>query len=315
MLLAVALLMAGAWRPTSATPGEKANFRVIGYIPWYLVSPDHMPDFGGITHLNIAFINPDSTGNFAIQDAVKKLASAAHEKGISILLSIGGGNPPRYLKTLLGRKNRGDLVTRLVNLLTVYGCDGIDVDLEGDFIDGNYEGFVRLLAGECRRKGKLVTAAVATAYAGSYTNAALAQYDFINIMSYDSTGPWEPSKPGPHATMSMAVADLVYWSGTRRIAQEKLTLGLPFYGYGFGPKAPESMSFGDIVAQYPDHRDSDRLVLPGGAIVYYNGAPTIRAKTRLAMQKAGGVMVWQLLQDAPKSFSLLAGIDSIVKGQ
>jgi GH18 family chitinase len=51
----------------------------------------------------------------------------------------------------------------------------------------------------------------------------------------------------------------------------------------------------------------------GGGIVYYNGAATIKAKTTLALRKAGGVMIWQLLQDATGSYSLLTAIDSLVK--
>jgi GH18 family chitinase len=293
-----------------ARPGK---FREVGYIPWHLVDSLHMPDLGGLTHLNIAFLNPDSLGQFSFERRVQLLVSAAHEKGVLVLLSIGGGNPPGYLRKLLGRKYREVLVGNLAGLLDRYGCDGIDVDLEGDFIDGNYEGFVKRLAEACKVRGKLITAAVATDYGSSYTKAALAQYDFINIMSYDKTGPWAPARSGPHAPMSMAVDDLAYWAGVWGISKDRLTLGLPFYGYGFGVHAPESMSYGEILAAYPDHRDSDRLVLPGRGVVYYNGLATILAKTRLAKEKAGGIMIWQLLQDAPRPYSLLSAIDSVIE--
>ena len=287
----------------------KGSFRVVGYLPR---GASGLPDFGKITHLNIAFMNPDSTGVFPMDESVNTLTKLAHAKGVSVLLSIGGGSPPGYLKTLVNGSHQAAFIQSLVTLTAQYNCEGIDVDLEGDFIDGNYESFVKNLAVALRTKQKLITAAIATAYADSYTNTALAQFDFVNIMSYDKTGPWNPSKPGPHAPYSMAVDDLAYWTGTRGLAVAKVTLGLPFYGYGFGVNAPESMSYGDIVQQYPAAADSDQLTVAGGGIVYYNGAVTIKAKTTLALQKAGGVMIWQLLQDAAGNKSLLNAIDTIV---
>jgi len=300
-------------KANTGTDPVKGSFRVVGYVPRGVDLSGAMPDFGKITHLNIAFLNPDSTGVFAVDEGVRVLTGLAHAKGVSVLLSIGGGNPPGYLKTLVGGSHQAALIQALVALTEQYGCEGIDVDLEGDFITGDYESFVRNLATALRAKKKLITAAIASAYADRYTNTALAQFDFVNIMSYDKTGPWNPARPGPHAPYSMAVGDLTYWTGTRGLAVAKVGLGLPFYGYGFGTNAPESMSYGDIVLQYPAAKDSDRLTVAGGGIVYYNGAATITAKTTLALQKAGGVMIWQLLQDATGNGSLLNAIDSTIR--
>jgi GH18 family chitinase len=296
------------------TDTVKEGFRVVGYLPLgFDVSQTGMPDLGKITHLNIAFLTPDSAGVFAVDEEVRTLTAAAHAKGVAVLLSIGGGNPPRYLKKLVGKRNQAAFIQVLAALTDRYDCEGIDVDLEGDFIDGNYESFVKNLGVALRAKKKLMTAAIATTYASHYTNTALAQFDFVNIMSYDKTGPWDKSDPGPHAPLSMATDDLAYWTGTKGLAVSKVTLGLPFYGYGFGTNAPESLSYGDILLQYPAARERDQLTVTGGGIVYYNGAATIKAKTSLALQKAGGVMIWQLLQDAQGPYSLLTAIDSMVR--
>ncbi|HXO76493.1 MAG TPA: glycosyl hydrolase family 18 protein [Puia sp.] len=290
------------------------GFRVVGYLPLGIdLYRTGMPDLGKITHLNIAFLTPDSTGVFGDDEEVHMLTAAAHAKGVAVLLSIGGGDPPRYLKKLVGKRYQAAFVQALVALTELYQCEGIDVDLEGDLIDGNYESFVKNLAVALKAKKKLMTAAIATTYASHYTKAALAQFDFVNIMSYDKTGPWDKSDPGPHAPFSMATDDLAYWTRTRGLAVARITLGLPFYGYGFGRNAPESLSYGDIVQLYPAARDKDQLTVAGGGIVYYNGAATIRAKTALALQKAGGVMIWQLLQDAQGPYSLLTAIDSLVR--
>ncbi len=293
-----------------------APFRVVGYLRASNVMHGRgmQFDFSKITHLNIAFINPDSAGAFKTLSGLKQLVVAAHAKNVNVLVSIGGGGAPAHYATLLADKNsRANLVRSLVSLTNQYNLDGIDVDLEGRLVDANYETFVVELNALLKPKGKLLTAAVATVYATQYTEKALAQFDFINIMSYDKTGPWRPEKPGPHAPYAMAVEDLEYWGGTRGLAKEKLSLGLPFYGYGFGNGVPEDMAFSAIINQYPDSEDKDEITVPAGGTIYYNSASTIKNKAALALQKAGGIMVWQLFQDDAGKNSLINLIDAEVK--
>ena len=317
----VALLLAGEWSKNVAKANNgpvraKKDFRVVGYLPrgGDLSGQTAMPILRKITHLNIAFMNPDSIGVFPVDKSIDTLTALAHANGVSVLLSIGGGNAPDYLKTLLGGSHQDSLVQALAALTERYSCDGIDVDLEGHFIDSSYESFVKKLAVALKTKKKLITAAIATAYSNSYTDAALAQFDFVNVMSYDKTGPWSPSKPGPHAPLSMAEEDLAYWRGTRGIPKAKITLGLPFYGYGFGTNAPESISYQDIVNKYPEYWNADQLTVPGGGVIYYNGLATIQNKTDLALKNASGVMIWQLLQDAAGDRSLLRAINKKIPG-
>lgn len=55
-----------------------------------------------------------------------------------------------------------------------------------------------------------------------------------------------------------------------------------------------------------DRQDS---VLYNGMNVYYNGVPTIEAKTKYARENLGGVMIWEVTQDSPdKAKSLLQAI-------
>jgi hypothetical protein len=55
--------------------------------------------------------------------------------------------------------------------------------------------------------------------------------------------------------------------------------------------------------------------LPDGETMYYNGIPTIRSKTALALKDARGVMIWELTQDAQGSGSLLKNIDEVITQQ
>jgi GH18 family chitinase len=114
------------------------------------------------------------------------------------------------------------------------------------------------------------------------------------------------------------VEDLDYFETVRKIPKEKLGLGIPFYGYGFGPtltSPPSSLDYGQIVSEFPGAELADSLVMPGGAILYYNGIATIKMKTALAKEKASGIMIWQILGDAAGDKSLLKAInDEVYEG-
>ena len=148
-----------------------------------------------------------------------------------------------------------------------YNVDGIDVDLEGSDIDEHYEAFVVELAKALRARGKLITSAIAVFYKDALTDTALAQYDFVNIMSYDHTGPWRPEKPGPHSTFEHATAALEYFGTERKIPRDKMVLGVPFYGYGFGPELTSpavTMTYLQITSTFPGSELADQWSLPGG---------------------------------------------------
>ena len=162
-----------------------------------------------------------------------------------------------------------------------------------------------------------MTSAIAVFYKDQLTDRALAQYDFVNIMSYDHTGPWRPERPGPHSTFEHAVEALEYFGGVRKIAKDRMVLGVPFYGYGYGPELtskPVTMTYKDIVATFPGSEGADQWRMPSGATIYYNGIPTITRKTVLAKERASGIMIWQILGDAPGEMSLLKAINDAAYG-
>jgi chitinase len=291
-----------------------SQFRVVGYVPLGRTIPDFSKiSFQRLTHLNIAFINPDSTGNIIVRAGFDSLIKKAHEHQVKALASIGGGSFNPYYSRLLSDSNRKVFVGKLVQLAIDYKLDGLDVDLENDNIDKNYEYFIADLAAALKPIGKLLTAALATWNAQLISDAALKHFDFINVMSYDQTGPWRPERPGPHSTYIKAEEDLNYWRNMRGIPKEKVSLGVPFYGYCFGTKYSESMSYADIITKFPGSDQKDEVAPDGGGMIYYNGLPTIKNKTALALKNAGGVMIWQLLHDAQGEKSLLAAIEAAIK--
>jgi chitinase len=266
---------------------KTGKFRVVGYVRGEAAEMVDRIQFKKITHLNIAFINPDSAGQFTEVKGIQAVVAKAHRNGVKVLMAIAGGNAPHYYRSLIAPANRTLFIANLVKFMKEHNFDGIDVDIEGELITTDYEGFVIRLAAAVR-PGKLLTAAVATPYGPFFTAASLAQFDFINVMSYDKT-----------------VSDMDYWQNERKIPTQKLNLGVPFYGYSFGPSGAGSMSYKDIILTYPGAQDKDELPTADGGMLYYNGTATIKAKTKLAVERSGGMMIWQLLQDAPGSGSLL----------
>jgi len=293
-----------------------SQFRVVGYVPIGRAVPDFTKiSFERLTHLNIAFVNPDSAGNIIISDGFDSLIQKAHEYNIKVLASLGGGSFNPYYSSLLSDSNRKAFVEKLVRLVIDHNLDGLDVDIENDNIDKNYEHLITELAAGLRPIKKLLTAALATWNAQLISDVALKKFDFINVMSYDQTGPWRPEQPGPHSTYSKAEEDLNYWTKTRRVPKHKIGLGVPFYGYCFGTKYGQSMSYRDIITLFPGSHEWDQVVPDDGGIIHYNGLPTIKKKTALALKTAGGIMIWQLLQDAEGELSLLAAIDTVISSK
>lgn len=295
-----------------------AQKKVIAYIPnWIdLNSFSTSIQYSKLTHINIAFENPDANGYLTFNSGSNTIINAAHAQNVKVFVSLGGGAiseggaiRDNYFN-LITPGNRTAFIQKIYDYVVAHNFDGVDVDLEGPAINGDYGGFVIALANKLHSGGKQITAALSEGYGGANVpTSTFAAYDWINIMAYDATGPWAPGNPGPHSPYSMAVNQFNYWTG-RGLPASKAIIGLPFYGYGFGAAANQGISYANIIAQYPGSENQDQV----GNTIYYNGIPTIKAKTTFAIQNAGGVMIWELSQDAVGSKSLLTAINEVITG-
>ena len=96
------------------------------------------------------------------------------------------------------------------------------------------------------------------------------------------------------------------------ISKDKITLGVPFYGYEFGPsliKHGITLNYENIVEKFPGAELEDEITTVDSNTIYYNGIPTIKLKTQLAKEETSGIMIWQLSGDAPAPKSLLDAIN------
>jgi GH18 family chitinase len=290
-----------------------SSFKIVGYYPIDVamkVDTSEVP-FNKLTHIILAFVNPDSAGNLN-QDfaALTSFTKAAHSHHVKVLYSIGGGTYVAQYHTLLKDGKRQQLIKNFVSTVMQYDADGIDVDLESGYAfgpetDPNYGVFIKELTQSLKAKNKLITAALPSSPGNVVTHDVLTQFDFINIMSYDHTGPWTPDRAENHASYSAAMDDLNYYLNTLKVPKDKLVLGVPFYGHGFGPSLTDPvipwMTYKEIVTTYAGAEWVDHWHMPNGYIMYYNGIPTIKNKTQLAMKKAAGIMIWEVMYDLPGS--------------
>jgi len=299
---------------------KESDFKIVGYYSMRSAMTDFKKfPFKKVTHVNLFFLNPDTLGNYnqdysALEPFIKK----AHKKGVKVLFSIGGGGAHPYYHRLLQDDKREMIVQKLVDLVLRYDLDGIDNDLEHGDIDENYEDFTVELNSALKIHNRLLTAAIVVTNPDLFSDKALAQYDFVNVMSYDHTGPWRPDKPGQHASYQHSIEDIEYFGVKRGIPASEMNLGVPFYGYGFGPELTSkaiSMNYRQIVEKYPGSESLDEIPVDEGKTMYYNGIPTIKKKTQLAKEKAGGIMIWQLGGDAKGKKSLLRAINEAAYGR
>jgi GH18 family chitinase len=291
--------------PTASTETDvTTEFRVIGYATD--ASIPEIIQYDKLTHINYAFLIPNEDGTFAPMSNAWKLdaiVTSAHAQGTKVLISIGGwGWDPQFEALAADPAARARAIEFMVNFVEEKNLDGVDMDWEYPDAGESSQNFLKLMT-ELRAalpEGKLLTAAVVSG--GDYYGAGIpvesfALMDFVNLMAYDGD---------EHGTMAQAEGSLDYWLG-RGLPAEKAVLGLPFYS------RPNEVPYREIVAADPAAAQSDDLDHFGTPNVY-NGIPTIQAKTRLAMERASGVMFWNLDHDAQGELSLLTAINAIIEG-
>lgn len=290
---------------------------VIGYIPTWVdmrATIDNT-DLDIITHINLAFINPNaagaitSGGNLLCSDAsvadIQYVINKAHQNGVKVLASLAGGAVPSCSgdwRSLLQAGNRTTLVNNLVNFANTFNLDGIDVDIEGGLLtsidnDGNYTPFIQELRARLNPLNKLVTCATASYSGGMIPTSSIPYFDYINIMSYDND--W--GSVNNHSTYEHALLHIQRWRD-RGAPDNKLVLGVPFYGYS-GSVGSGYSSYKSIVSLNSAAANVDEY-----AGYKYNGIPTIEAKTQYAADNITGVMIWEISQDASGDLSLLQAI-------
>lgn len=299
--------------PQSSLWKVPEGFKIVGYFPSWSGDPSIIR-YEALTHINYAFALASATGDFQPLDAPDKLAALvvrAHDAGVRVLLSVGGWNDgsTKGLDTIAADPEiTNHFLDQTRQLLTQYDLDGVDLDWEYPRASTTaaYGALVTALAGVLHDQGKLLSLAVsANGLNGQYVgDEAWTAADWINVMAYDDG--WA-SVGVPHSSYAFARASIDYWVGTRGLPPVKVVLGVPFYGRSLVDR--KARSYRALLDAYPTADQTD----VSGAFAY-NGFDTLRSKVvNQARVRAGGVMVWQLNQDARGPKSLLSLIYETVK--
>ena len=314
-LIVVLLLLLSS---SSAANAEDTDFKIVGYLSGRGLRKVDELELDKLTHLNLAFANPDQEGNLLFRGNVdiKPVVKKGHDAGLKVYVSLAGGGKPDKTawKSVLQPARRAGFIETILDFVEQNNLDGVDIDIEWNLlptIGELYTPFVVELqkALHAREKG-ISTALGATGLHEAVSQESLEAYDFINVMVYDKTGIWRPNDAGQHSPYSYAVEAIRFWTQDKRIPPERITLGVPFYGYDFTPPA-RYVSYREIIEEDPSlaYRDSVDST-------YYNGIPTIVRKTELAKKTLGGVMIWEISQDTPGELSLLRAVhQTVVAGE
>lgn len=270
------------------------NFPIIAYTT--PIESEKVP-YKYLTHINYSFskANPDGTiTNPPRPDLLKQIVKKARKNRVKVGLAIGGwngGDDSAFEKLAAKPESRQKFAKECLRLVKEFRLDGIDIDWEypdpGQSAKNCTE-LIKEIAKVLKPKKKFLSIAiVAKGRQGEGVEAEVFKYvDYVNIMSYDG---------GEHSTFAQAETSLDYWL-KRGVSKKKAIIGVPFYSRGKKVKA-----YKDIIKENPEAKDFD--LFEG---MKYNGKKMIARKTKLAKEKAGGIMFWQLSQDAP-------GKDSLVK--
>lgn len=285
-------------------------FHIVGYQTYWEGEVSDI-SFDKVTHINYAFLLPDDAGDGSLRpieepEKLRSLVTAAHDHGVKALISVGGwndGNDEGFERLASNESSARLFVANLAGFVAEHGHDGADIDWEypdaGESA-GNYSRLMRLLSLELHSQGKLLTAAVsAMDHTGGIMSEVFEYVDFLTLMAYDG------NDGAGHSPYEYAEQSLSHWLG-RGLPRAKAVLGVPFY------ERPNWNPYRNLVASDRQAAYMDSIIYEGTP-VHYNGLPTIRRKTELALQRGGGMMIWHLSQDTGDDTSLLTAIYEIAR--
>ncbi|HQM02569.1 MAG TPA: glycosyl hydrolase family 18 protein [Ruminococcus flavefaciens] len=299
----------------SSAAENEVDYKIVGYLPDWNYKPFSELDLSQLTHINIAFCNPDDNGRLyrnIPESELKSIISEAHSNDVEVFAALGGGGGcDGYLRHLDSPEERTVFNANIMDYCETYDFDGIDLDIElgSNHQIWNYYGdWCAELRTLCDERDMEMSTATAQWVAEKVTPETFALFDFVNVMAYDND-----EDEQSHASYEYSVKCLDYFRNRKKIPEDKLVLGVPFYGRGYTADGEidwnSYMSFADIVNADNEYYNADNY---NG--IAYNGAETMTKKAELA-KGYGGIMIWELTQDAKGEKSLLKVISDTLGGK
>jgi GH18 family chitinase len=271
----------------AGAPAEKPPFLCVGYLPWYRTAGFTADRMRGVTDLIYFGVKPTHDGRLDDEkvDAptLRLLGSLRRESGCRLLLCVGGGERSQGFPPMAtDAARRRAFVRQLTDYCREHGFSGVDYDWEHPEGDAQLAAYADLLEETKSRLGADGLVTIAQSPWRDYGRRIYEIVDRVHVMSYNHKF--------PHGRLQAAEDD-VQRMVDFGCPREKLLLGLPFYGRN---QRGESRTYADLA-------NTDSPVAGNDLVRGYalNGKATVQAKTRFAIDSGlGGVMVWELGQDA-----------------
>ncbi|MBK7317469.1 glycoside hydrolase family 18 protein [Candidatus Villigracilis affinis] len=280
---------------------EKPSFRIVAYATDAIITS--LIPYDQLTHINYSFLIPNPDGTFKTLNnswKLEEIVTAAHEKNVRVSIAVGGWGWDNEFEAMAAvPEARSAFVQNLVAVVDQYHLDGVDIDWEYPDQGQSSQNFLALMK-ELRRALPEKEISTAVISFGDDTGLGIPSevfelVDYVNVMTYDGD---------IHGSLVEFEKGLEYWSG-RGVPKEKINIGVPFY------TRPSEISFAKLVQFDPAAAQVDSFEY-NGSPEKYNGIPAVQAKTKLAMQNAGGIMFWALDHDAQGEYSLVKAIFEVV---
>lgn len=252
-------------------PGRVGKIRWAYYVAYDATSLNSLRDhIGSLNYLSPWWFKIDGGGNIisagdrevedAEIDAVMALARSKGVKALPMLKNAPQGQA--FHKVLADAATRGRAIDNILELVASRNYDGINIDFEGISAEDrdNLTQFMYELAPKLRAQGKLVTQALPAkteerleGWTGAFDYGRLGQInDLVLVMAYGYKVSSSPT-PGSTAPISWVEAITSY---ALTIPQEKLILGVPWYGFDWnktkGPPA-RALTYAQAIALAQQH--------------------------------------------------------------
>ncbi|MBW3548417.1 MAG: fibronectin type III domain-containing protein [Actinobacteria bacterium] len=254
--------------------------------------------------------------------------SGIKSRGVRLIPTINNDFDAGRVSTMLSSSvTRTAHVTALVNLVTLNGYDGIDVDYESLAATDRdrYTAFISELSVALHALGKTLTVAVhpKTSEPGNWSGPQAQDYaalgravDKLRVMAYDYH--WATSGAGPVAPLSW-VDDVARFAASQ-VAPEKVQLGMPLYGYDWVDSTGEGVTYEIAASRMQTHGATRQWSQTDAApwfsytaggkthTVWYEDAQSIAAKLPIVDRHGlGGAVFWRLGGEDPNVWAQVGG--------
>ena len=247
----------------------------------------------------------DGEGNFAKDIADVRTAIGGRDVKIWVCVfntvrTNGENDNERTANAIFN--NVDVMAQNLLNFAVKYGLEGIDFDWEYPGTESQWNAY-SLLIEKIDVKLATVNKKVSVAlppWGVGLSKTAINALDCVNLMCYDLF-----DKRGDHSSMYVAGAKALEYMIEQGYPQEKVYMGIPFYGRpsdggAVWPVFSEKFGkWGNINEDFVYQKDGQTVKMPS----YHNGFAMVRDKTATAVALGfSGIMIFESKCDMPYTY-------------